>query len=166
MRWTIAICALLGFAALQDATPRIHKQGVLGIRPDFAGDLDEGRLGFGGDSFDPGKETLVLLDDWENESPLHENGYFKGSDFWFEWGKRMFLRPQHGAKFSKRIVGSANYKACADAIYSRNALRVDNLPVGTNVCMRTSEGRLANITIHGYDPATFAFTVTYVTWEK
>jgi hypothetical protein len=78
----------------------------------------------------------------------------------------MFLRPQHGAKFSKRTVSSANYKACADATYSRNALRVDTLAAGTHVCMRTSEGRLANITIRGYDPGTFDFTVAYVTWEK
>jgi hypothetical protein len=31
MRWTIAICALVGLAALQDATPQIHKQGKMEI---------------------------------------------------------------------------------------------------------------------------------------
>ena len=167
MRWTVTICALLGLFSLQDASPHIHKQGLLGIRADFAGDFDEGRLGFGGQSYDAdGSATIVLIDEWPHESPLPENGYFRGSDFWFDCGKRKFLRPQHGAKFSKGIVNSGGYKVCASAPYSGNALRVDKLAPGTHVCMRTSEGRYTDITIHGYDPGTFSFGLAYTTWEK
>ncbi len=167
MRWTVAVCALIGLFSLQDGSHQIHKQGILEIRADFAGDFDEGRVGFGGQWYAvDSRATFVLLDDWANESPLPANGYFKGSDFWFESGTRKFLRPQHGSKFSKVLLNSSGYEACAKAAYSGNALRVDKLGSGTHVCMRTSEGRFSEITIHGYDPGTFRFTVAYVTWEK
>jgi hypothetical protein len=166
MRWTIVVCALLGLATLQDSTSRIHKQGLMAIPIDFAADFDEGRIGTGGDWYDADRPNIVVIHDWVNESPLPENGYFRGSDFWFESGKHKFLRPQHGAKFFRGIVSSTDYKACAGAAYSGNALRVDNLAAGSHVCMRTSEGRFTNITIRGYNPATLQFTLAYVTWEK
>jgi hypothetical protein len=167
MRWTIAICALIGLAALQDASPRIHKRGILEIRADFAGDFHEGRLGIGGQWYDVDSgDSIVVLDYGANELPLPRSGSFKGSDFWFESGKQKFLRPQHGAKFSKMPRNSSGYEACAKTTYSGNSLRVDKLASGTHVCMRTSEGRFTDITIHGYDLGTFRFTVAYVTWEK
>jgi hypothetical protein len=168
MRWTIAICALVGLAALQDATPQIHKQGRLQILADYAGDHDEGRIGFDGDSYDAdGKATIIRLDgDAVYESPFPENGFFKGSDFWFESGRRKFLRPQHGAKFSKGKLTSRGYKACADAAYSANALRLDGLAPSTRVCMRTSDKRYSMIVIQPYDPSTFHVTLDYITWEK
>ena len=167
MRWTIAICALISIAALQDASPKIHKQGLLEIPVHYTGDFDEGRIGAGGYWYDADHQaTFVEIDDGPDESPLPESGYFKGSDFWFESGKQKFLRPQHGAKFSKVLRNSSGYEACKKATYSGNSLRVDKLASGTHVCMRTSEGRYTDITILGYDPGTFRFRVAYVTWEK
>jgi hypothetical protein len=167
MIWTIAISILLGISTLQDTAPQVHKQGKLAIPDDYAADFDEGRVGFVGDSYiaDDGVSVIWLREN-VNESPLTENGYFKGSDFWFDAGKRQFLRPQHGARFSKGIVAVAGYTACATTHYTAREIRIDDLPPNAQICMRTSEGRYASIQITGYDPGSFQLVLAYTTWEK
>ena len=167
MRWTIVIYALLGFAALQDAGPQIHKQGKLEFPDRCAVDIDEGHVGFGGSAGVDGDGTkVVFIDDGIHESPLPANGDFKGSDFWFQDGKRRFLRPQHGARFSKGIVSGDGFAACAKAAYTNRAIRVDKVSEGSQICVPTSEGRYASIRIMNYNPQTTSLFLTYTTWEK
>jgi hypothetical protein len=167
MRWTIVVCALLGFAALQDASPQILKQGKLVIPASCAVDIDDGRIGFDKNAaVVDEKESLVLIIDGVYESPIPVSGTFKGSDFWFDGGKQQFLRAQHGAQFSKGAVGSMEYAVCAAASYTKHDIRIDKLPASAQICIHTSEGRYASIQITHYDPKTAHLFLTYTIWQK
>ena len=167
MRWTIAIFALLGFAALQDSTPQIHKQGKLEFPVGCAVDLDEGHVGFGGKAgIDGDGSDTVFIEDGVSQSPLPANGDFPGSDFWFEGGKHRFLHPQHGAKFSTGVVAAEGYAACAKSTYTNHIIRVDDLKPGAQLCVRTSDARYASIHITEFNPQTARMYLTYTTWEK
>jgi hypothetical protein len=168
MRWTIAICALLGFAAMQDAGPQVHKQGTIRIFGTFAIDLDDGRVGVSDSDAAVEKtgQTPVLIIDGASESPVPFHGSFKGSDFWFENAGQRYLRPQHGAQFSKGIFQTAGQAACLAATYTRDAIRIDKLSSNEYICLRTNEGRLASIVISSYDLKTTQLTINYTTWEK
>jgi hypothetical protein len=167
MRWTIVICALIGLAALQNSSPQILRQGNLIVPASCAADIDDGRIGFDKSATVVGeKETLVLIVDGVYESPIPVSGTFDGSDFWFDGGKQQFLRAQHGAQFSKGVVGSVAYAACAAAPYTKRDIRIDKLPPGALLCIRTSEGRYANVQINHYDPKTARLFLTYTIWQK
>jgi hypothetical protein len=168
MRWTIAICALLGLAAMQDTVPQIHSQGTIGFIGAFAIDLDDGRVGINDSdaAVEKTEQIPYLLLDGDYESPLPFHGSFKGSDFWFENGKQRFLRPQHGAQFSKGIIRTAGKTACLAATYTRNAIRIDKLSSNDHICLRTNEGRYASIAISSYDLKTTQLTINYTTWEE
>lgn len=166
MRWIVAICALVGIAAMQDATPPVHKQGKMEVPHYWAADFDTGRVGYAGKSYIIDSENdVVFMDGGEDPPPIYLTS-FKGSDFWFEPGARQYLRPQHGAMFSKQIVSDAAYSTCAVTAYSKNRVRVDNLPAGSLICIRTSAGRYANIQVNGYDRESYRLKLTYITWEK
>jgi hypothetical protein len=63
MRWTIAIFALVGLAALQDATPQIHKQGKMEVPSYWAADFDTGRVEYAGESYViDSKNHVVIMD--------------------------------------------------------------------------------------------------------
>jgi hypothetical protein len=167
VRWTIAICALLGLAALQDSTPQIHKQGKLEFPVGCAVDLDEGHVGFGGKAgIDGDGSDAFFTDGGTHDSPLPSNGDFPGSDFWLEGGKHRFLHPQHGTKFSTGVVAAEGYAACTRSAYTNHVIRVDDLKPGAQLCVRTSEGRYASIHITEYNPQTTRMFLTYTTWEK
>jgi hypothetical protein len=167
VRWTIAICALLGLAALQDAAPKIHKEGKLEFPVGCAVDLDEGHVGFGGRSgVDGDGSNTVFVDEGAHDSPLPLNGDFPGSDFWFEGGKHRFLHPQHGTKFSTGVVAKEGYAACAESVFTNHIIRVDDFKPGAQLCVRTSDARYASIHIMEYSPQTNRMYLTYTTWEK
>jgi hypothetical protein len=167
VRWTITICALLGIVALQDTTPPIHKQGKLEFPIGCAVDIDEGHVGFGGKSgVDGDGSDTVFIQDGAHDSPLPSNGDFPGSDFWFEGGKRRFLHPQHGTKFSVGTVTEEGYAGCTKSVFTNHVLRVDDLKPGAQICVRTSDARYASIHITEYDSQTTRMHLTYTTWEK
>ncbi len=167
MRWTIAICALLGLAALQDTTPQIHKQGKLEFPVGCAVDLDEGHVGFGGRAgVDGDGSDAFFLGDSPHDSTLPTNGDFPGSDFWFEGGKHRFLHPQHGTKFSPGVVTAEGYTACAKSTYTNHVIRVDDFKPGAQLCVLTSDARFASIHITEYNPKTARMYLTYTTWGK
>nr|HEV7953800.1 hypothetical protein [Candidatus Acidoferrales bacterium] len=167
MRWMIVVCALAGLAAMQDTAQQIHKQGKLEFPNGCAVDLDEGQVGFGGSAgVDGDGVNVVFLDDGVHESPLRANGDFKSSDFWFEGGKKRFLHPQHGTRFSSGAIAAEGFVACAKAVYVNRAIRIDKLSASAQICVHTSEGRYASIRITDYNPQTTRLHLTYTTWEK
>ena len=154
MRWTIAICTLIGLAALQDATPQIHKQGSIQFYNRAAVDIDE--------------DTAVVLVyvDGNDFDPVPTHPSAKGTDFWFEVGRIQQFHPQHGAKFATSSVHSSEYDDCTKATYKNGSVRVDNLPKSEYLCVRTSEGRYANIQIVNYDSKSGRLSLKYTSWEK
>ena len=153
MRWIVAICALIGLFPLQDGTPKVHKQGELELYDARAADLDNDR------------EFITVCVDCEDPiiQPIDS---FKGSDFWFQAGKRRYFHPQHGAMFARVTVGAAGYGYCANATYKRGSIRIDQLPSDAQICARTNERRYAAIHIISYIPESGKLTVAFITWEK
>jgi hypothetical protein len=153
MRWTIVICALLSLAALQGGSPKIHKQGEIDLYDASAVDLDK----------DPEGVTLCL--NCEDPVVQHTES-FKGSDFWFQAGRRRYFHPQHGAMFAKVSAGATGYRYCANATYKRGAIRIDQLPSDAQICVRTDEQRYSAIQIIRYIPGSGSLSISYTTWEK
>ena len=153
MRWTVAICALLGLAAMQDTAPRIHKQGEIELYDAHAADLDQDR------------EFITVCVDCEDPI-VQPTESFKSSDFWFQAGKRRYFHPQHGARFSRKISSEVSYSDCTKAAYQRGAIRVDNLSADAHICLRTSEGRYASLQVKPYIPGSGRLSIVYTTWEK
>lgn len=155
MRWTVAICALIGLGALQDASPQMHKQGNIQFYNGAAVDIDEGT------------SVVLVYVDGNDFDPIPTHPSAKGTDFWFEVGRRFQqFHPQHGAKFATSSVHSSEYDDCTKATYKKGSVRVDNLPASEYLCVRTSEGRYANIQIVNYDSKLGRLSLKYTVWEK
>ena len=154
MRWTVAICALIGLTAVQDTSPQIHKQGKIQFYDRAAVDIDEGSA------------IVEVHVDGDDSVPDPTHPSVKGSDFWFEVGHFLHFHPEHGAMFSASSVSSPEYSACAKASYKKGSIRVDNVGSREHLCVRTSEGRYANILITNYDPKSRQLSLSYTTWEK
>jgi hypothetical protein len=153
VRWTVAVCALISLFTLQDASPRIHKQGKIDLYDAGAADLDKDR------------ESITVCVDCE-EPVVQPTDSFKGSDFWFQSGRRRYFHPQYGARFAKVNYGATGYSYCANAVYKRGSIRIDQLPSDAQICVRTDEGRYAAIQIIRYIPESGKLSISYTTWEK
>jgi hypothetical protein len=153
LRWTVAIFALLGLFAQQDSTPRIHKQGEIDLYDAGAADRYKDR------------ESITVCVDCQ-EPVVQATESFKGSDLWFQAGRRRFLHPQHGAVFAKVSPGGTGYDYCANATYKRGAIRIDKLPADAQICIRTDERRYCAIQIIRYIPESGRLSISYTTWEK
>ncbi len=149
----IILFLLSGLPWGQAGAERVHKKGSISVENWRAFDLDEGASS---------SEKCIDCD----YSGLEPAGFI-GSDFWFEaFGKRRYLHSQHKARFSKGIATNAGYAGCAAATYVRGRVRVDDLPTGATFCMRTNEGRYAEIRIESYDAKAKILKFLFTTWEK
>jgi hypothetical protein len=145
-----------GMAWRQADAVRVHNQGATEIYNNSGIDIDEGKLA--------GVTTTICAD---SECPPITTPGFKGSDFWFHMAwNRGYLSPQHGARFSKASVTSPGYAGCSTAKYVRGRVRVDSLPDNSAICMRTSEGRFAEIRIETYEAKAKSLKFSFTTWEK
>lgn len=93
----------------------IHSQGQLSVPQTYLFDLDSGNV----------------------RSP--------GADVWFqaETANRLYLVPRNGAKIGIVNANNGSYNACKSARMSGARLSLADMPVGTRLCARTSEGRVA-----------------------
>ncbi len=93
----------------------IHTQGQLSVPQTYLFDLDDGGV--------------------------HQHG----ADVWFqaETAHRLYLVPRNGAKIGIVGAGNANFNGCKNARMSAARLSLADIPVGTRLCARTNEGRVA-----------------------
>ncbi len=93
----------------------IHAQGLLSVPQTYLFDLDDGGV--------------------------HQHG----ADVWFqaETSNRLYLVPRNGAKIGIVNVADGSYNKCKNARMSGARLSLADMPVGTRLCARTSEGRVA-----------------------
>jgi hypothetical protein len=155
--WTLLItgsraaCDLLA-AASPDV---VRKQGMLEVQEYCSVDLDEGTA-----------QCTITLDGDGTEPPTHPRG--KGYDFWYQpAGRARHLVPQNRALLSTGGPTEAGRSGCASATYAKGRIRIDGLPPGTHICVRTSAGRLAEFRLNpSVDPKRGVVSITYITWEQ
>lgn len=93
------------------------------------------------------------------------------SDFWWEQQSSVdrYLNPQNGAKLANMgKIGGGSYSTCANASYSSDEIDGSNdsgndIPEGTYVCVKTTEGRYAMFRVNSYG---YNLGIGYTTWEK
>ncbi|HEV3219978.1 MAG TPA: hypothetical protein VGZ48_09415 [Candidatus Acidoferrales bacterium] len=153
MTWTLAIFLILSIPLPQNTTPDFHFQGKRTLIDRDTTDLDDGL-----------NETLI---DESNDGILRSPLSFDGSDFWYGWdGKAERLHPQHGAQLARGGTAEAGYLGCSKAIYAKGVIRIDDLPVGSHICVHTNEGRYAEMRIESFDRKKKTISFTFTTWKK
>jgi hypothetical protein len=61
----------------------------------------------------------------------------------------------------------AGKTGCESAAFSKRRVRIDSLPLGTHVCVRTTGGRIAELQFVIESRRDFRLVqVSYVTWER
>jgi hypothetical protein len=109
---------------------------------------------------------MVILDGDGTEPPGHPSG--KNYDFRFEPSRdRRFIKLRNGAVVAKPTAAPGGLSNCMKARFEKVDIRIDNLPFGSCLCVRTNEGRyselrLDGLTRKGANVVEFSYTI----WEK
>jgi hypothetical protein len=143
------ILPLLAGAEVDTVAPKL--EGHLRVSDHCSVDLDLGR-----------PECMVVLDGDGTESPGYPPN--KKADFRVELdGVRIYFRPVHGAEISR--CDGTGLNAATGAMYGRRRLRIDDLPLGSHICIRTNEGRYGQLTISKFTkPPLDSIELTYRVW--
>jgi len=119
--------------------PVTHSTGLLDIPQTFTVDLDEGVIAAGADS-----------------------------DIWFEavTAIERYVTSRNGATIAIVGTSSVGRDGCAAAPLSTSRIHVNNLPVGTYVCVRTNLGRYSQFRVNApIGPSPGTLSIGYTTWE-
>lgn len=150
MRLIVSLFVLftVGFA-------QVRRAGDLKIFPHCAVDLDAGECA-----------CVVTVDGDGTEPPGHPSG--KNDDFRLEpSGSRLYVQPRHRTLLAKPTPSPSELTGCTAAQYANARIRVDGLSKGSSICVRTNEGRYAEITV---DQTIVSradhISLSYRTWEK
>ena len=150
---TLAVFLLLSIPLPQEAPTGVHASAKRTLIDREATDVDA-------------RGTEVLIDE-SNDGVLRSPLSFEGSDFWYGWdGKAERLHPQHGARLAKGGSAEAGYLGCSKAVYAKGAIRIDDLPIGSHICVHTNEGRYSELRIESFDRGKKTLSFTFTTWVK
>lgn len=91
-----------------------------------------------------------------------------GADLWFraETATALFIEPRSGAQIAVGDRSNRGRDGCASAAYSTDRVPLNQIPVGSYVCVRTNEGRISQFrmnAISATSPRTL--TIGYTTWR-
>ena len=143
------ICDDFGLGAHKNT---IHAQGVLDVPELCSVDVDEGQVVW-----------AVELDGQGTIAPKAD----KDSDFWIqtEATGAVHLKPLDGVGFALNPSAEGGREGCVSAVYSTKDVRIDGLPVGSRVCIRTNRGRYAQLEFaEVVKQKAKHVTATYITW--
>lgn len=93
----------------------------------------------------------------------------RGADIWLQAATRhhLYLTPRSGAQISVGGFDARGYDGCKTARYHSGRYSLRDLPVGSHVCVKTSQGRIAEFLVkdvsRGRGPKTLA--IDYTTWK-
>lgn len=127
----------LGFICVS-ASPGTYSTGTLHIPQTWAADIDRGAVGQ------------------------------DGADIWFqaETASLLYLVPRNGAKIGVGARSARGFEGCRSARMSNARVSLRDIPVGSYVCMRTSEGRISQFRVNavtGGSPK--KLSIGYTTWR-
>ncbi len=145
---------MLAAGVLFAAQPVVRKTGQLRVNTHCEVDLDDGEC-----------VCMITLDGDASDPPAHPGG--KEDDFRLEPdGSRLYLQPRHHAQFAMGSAAEAGFSGCSSAAYRKGRLRIDGLPAGRHICVRTNQGRFAELRIDEARPKADSVLLSYTTWES
>lgn len=73
----------------------------------------------------------------------------RGADFWFEAETRdlLYLTPKNNARIGVGNRSNRGFAGCSRARFSGNRVSLRDIPVGSYVCAKTSEGRISQFRV-------------------
>ena len=106
------------------------------------------------------------LDGDGSEPPSHPPG--QQHDFRLEpSGRHLDLRPRNGALLAKASSIEPGFAGCSTAGYKKAPLHLNGLPVGAYICVRTHQGRYAQLRLDApIQPGANRGVFTYTTWDR
>ncbi|MBI1494780.1 hypothetical protein [Halocynthiibacter styelae] len=126
-------------ATLVPVTPVTYSTGGIDIPQTWVADLDEG--GLASDS---------------------------RGDLWFqaETSTRKFMTPLNGASIAVGDRTNRGFLGCSNAAFSYDSVPVRAIPVGSYICVKTSEGRVSQFRMNDYAAGSPAsLRIGYTTWK-
>ena len=91
-----------------------------------------------------------------------------GADIWFQAATpvKRFLKPRNGAKMAVGNRSNRGFAGCSVASYSAQRVNINQLPVGSYVCMKTNVGRISQFRVNAvYGGAVKKMKLRYTTWQ-
>jgi Carboxypeptidase regulatory-like domain len=144
------ICDEFGLSIYNDP---IHAQGSIQIPQSCAVDIDEGK------SF-----CTVELDGRGTVPPARD----AESDFWLRIGAKgeVYMTPRNGVTLALNPLTEQSKAACASAAYLSKEVRIDGLPIGSRVCVRTTRDRYAQVVfVEGVPLRAERVKMSFITWQ-
>ena len=123
------ICDDFGLAVYNDP---IHAQGTIEVPQQCSVDIDEGKT-----------TCTAELDVRGTILPTRN----PDSDFWLRAGANgeTYLVPLNGSSFALNPQTEWSKSGCIAGVYSTREVRIDGLPIGSRVCIRTNRDRYAQV---------------------
>jgi len=116
----------------------VHAQGVGVIRQTYLFDLDTGA------------ETTA------------------GADIWFHavTNTELYIEPRNGATLALGDRSERGFAGCSSASYSTTRIPLGSIPVGSFVCVRTSDGHVSQFRMNAISSASpRVLTIRFTTWQ-
>jgi hypothetical protein len=88
-----------------------------------------------------------------------------GADIWYRAvnASQKYIQPRNGARISISGPSNRGKAGCSTAHYTDVPAALVEIPVGTYVCVKTSEGRISEFRVNGYNGTTMK--IGYTTWK-
>jgi len=116
--------------------PVTHSTGTIDLHQTFTANLDNGSVGGAG------------VDIWYHAVTQTEK----------------YIAPRNGAQLALGDGSNRGYAGCRIASYSGTEIPLASIPVGTYVCVKTSEGRTSQFRLNGFAGTTMK--LGYTTWTN
>ena len=92
-----------------------------------------------------------------------------GADLWFQavTATQLYLKPQHGAKIAVGDRSNRGFAGCSTASFTSHRVSLAAVPVGSYVCMKTSQGRISQFRMNAINgPINHRkLALGYTTWQ-
>lgn len=91
-----------------------------------------------------------------------------GADIWFQavTSSKRYLKPRNGAKMAVGDRSNRGYAGCSVASYSAQRVKLNQFPVGSYICMKTSAGRISQFRVNAITGgAVKKLKLGYTTWQ-
>jgi hypothetical protein len=91
-----------------------------------------------------------------------------GADLWFQavTNTELYLVPQNGARLALGDRSERGFAGCSSASYSNTRIALSSIPVGSFVCVRTSDNRVSQFRLNAITPSSpRTLTIAFTTWQ-
>jgi hypothetical protein len=91
-----------------------------------------------------------------------------GADIWFQAVNptHRYLKPRNGAKMAVGDRSNRGFAGCSTATFTGHRVNINQVPVGSYVCMKTNAGRISQFRVNAvYGGAVKKMKLGYTTWQ-